>query len=63
MKLKFKAEKKDVTIFVVFMIALFYLIALAVVNIMAFLNEDVNFTLIHLKLLQLIIYQLLYFSF
>ena len=49
MKLKFKAEKKDVTIFVVFMIALFYLIALAVVNIMAFLNEDVNFTLIPIK--------------
>ena len=49
MKLKFKAEKKDVTIFVVFMIALLYLIALAVVNVMAFLNEEISFTLLPLR--------------
>lgn len=46
MKLKFKAEKKDVMIFAAFMIVLFYLVALAIVNAVAFLSEDVSFTLL-----------------
>ncbi len=39
MKLKFKAEAKDVAIFVVFLIVLLYVICLAVVNSITFLNE------------------------
>lgn len=39
MKLKFKAEAKDVAIFVVFLIVLLYLVSLAVVNSITFLEE------------------------
>ncbi len=39
MKLKFKAEAKDVAIFVVFLILLLYLVAIAVVNSVTFLED------------------------
>jgi len=39
MKLKFKAEAKDVAIFVLFLIVLLYLVALAVINSVTFLEE------------------------
>ena len=39
MKLKFKAEAKDVVVFVLFLFVLLYVISLAVVNAISFLNE------------------------
>ena len=39
MKLKFKAEARDVVIFCLFLILLLYLVALAVVNGVTFLEE------------------------
>lgn len=39
MKLKFKAEAKDVAIFILFLVVLLYVISLAVVNAISFLNE------------------------
>ena len=40
MKLKFKAEKKDIIIFVIFAIALFYLVAIAVLNVLSFIGDS-----------------------
>ena len=39
MKLKFKAEAKDVVVFVIFLIVLLYVVSLAVINSVTFLNE------------------------
>ena len=40
MKLKFRAEAKDILIFVIFSIALLYFIAIAVLNVVVFLNDS-----------------------
>ena len=40
MKLKFKAEPKDVLIFVLFAIALFYIVAVAVLNVISFISDS-----------------------
>ena len=40
MKLKFKAEKKDIVIFVIFAIALFYIVAIAVLNVVSFVGDS-----------------------
>ncbi len=40
MKLKFRAEPKDIKIFVVFAILLFYLVAIAILNISEFVNTS-----------------------
>ena len=40
MKLKFKAEKKDIVIFVIFAIALLYLVAIAVLNVVSFISDN-----------------------
>lgn len=39
MKLKFKAEAKDVAVFILFLIVLLYVVSLAVVNAISFLND------------------------
>ena len=39
MKLKFKAEAKDIAVFILFLIVLLYVISVAVVNAISFLNE------------------------
>lgn len=39
MKLKFRAEAKDIKIFVVFAVLLFYLVAIAILNITSFVND------------------------
>lgn len=40
MKLKFRAEPKDILIFVIFSITLLYFIAIAVLNVVSFLNDS-----------------------
>ena len=40
MKLKFKAEPKDVLIFVIFAIALFYIVDIAVLNVVSFISDS-----------------------
>lgn len=40
MKLKFRAEPKDILIFVIFSIALLYFVAIAVLNVVSFLNDS-----------------------
>lgn len=40
MKLKFRAEAKDILIFVIFTIALFYFISIGVLNVVSFLGND-----------------------
>ena len=40
MKLKFRADKKDIKIFIVFCIVLLYLVAIAVCNVVSFLGEN-----------------------
>ena len=40
MKLKFKAEPKDVLIFVIFAIALFYIVDIAVLNVVSFIGDS-----------------------
>ncbi len=40
MKLKFRAEKKDIKIFIIFCIVLLYLVAIALCNIVSFLGEN-----------------------
>jgi len=39
-KLKFKAEPKDVIIFVIFAIALFYIVDIAVLNVVSFISDS-----------------------
>ncbi len=39
MKLKFRADAKDIKIFIVFAILLFYLVAIAILNITSFIND------------------------
>ena len=41
MKLKFRADKKDIVIFLIFLVVLLYLIAIAVVNIHSVATESV----------------------
>ena len=40
MKLKFRADKKDIKIFIIFCIVLLYLVAIAVCNVVSFLGEN-----------------------
>ena len=40
MKLKFRADKKDIKIFIIFCIVLLYLVAIAVCNVVSFLSEN-----------------------
>ncbi len=40
MKFKFRAEPKDVIVFLIFLVVLFYLVAIAVLNISSFANEN-----------------------
>ena len=40
MKLKFKAEPKDVVIFVIFAIVLFYIVDIAVLNVVSFVKDS-----------------------
>ena len=40
MKLKFKAEKRDIVIFVIFAIALFYIVSIAVLNVVSFIGDN-----------------------
>ena len=40
MKLKFKAEPKDVLIFILFAIALFYIVSIAVLNVVSFIGDS-----------------------
>lgn len=46
MKLKFRANRKDTIIFVIYMLLLFYLVSIAVINAVAFLDDSVHFTLL-----------------
>ncbi len=46
MKLKFRAEPKDIVIFLLYMLLLLYLISIAIINAVAFLNEGEGFTLL-----------------
>ena len=39
MKLKFRADKKDIVIFLIFCVVLLYLIAIAVLNLNSFATE------------------------
>ena len=40
MKLKFRADAKDVIVFIMFAIAWLFVVALAVVNVSAFINDE-----------------------
>ena len=40
MKLKFKAEKRDIVIFVIFAIVLFYIVSIAVLNVVSFVGDN-----------------------
>ena len=40
MKLKFRAEKKDIIIFVIFAIVLFYIVSIAVLNVVSFVGDN-----------------------
>ena len=46
MKLRFRIDPKDWKILIIFLIVLFYVVSLVVINAMAFLSEDIEYTIL-----------------